>query len=78
MSETNTDLIQKLKDSICATIQGAIVDVTTDGYYYHIHVTAAAFADYSLVKQQQLVYQGINDLITSGAVHAVKIKTSVK
>lgn len=41
---------------------------------YNIIVIGERFSGLSRVKRQQLVYSAIRQLITSGAIHAVKIQ----
>lgn len=48
---------------------------SADGSHFDITVVGDCFAGLSAVKKQQMVYAPINDLITSGAMHAVNIKT---
>ena len=53
----------------------AEVEVTGEGNRFDVRVTSAAFSGLSRVKQQQLVYEAIGDLIRDGTVHAVTIRT---
>lgn len=46
-----------------------------DGRHFEIIVIGEAFASLTPVKKQQYVYAGLNDLIASGDVHAVQIRT---
>lgn len=59
------------------TITDAQVKVEVDGNRALIEVESAVFADLTRVKRQQMVYACIEDLISSGALHAVTIKTDV-
>ncbi len=59
------------------TITDAQVKVEVDGNRALIEVESAVFADLTRVKRQQTVYACIEDLISSGALHAVTIKTDV-
>lgn len=51
------------------------VTVTGDGSHFEAVVIGAVFEGMMPVKKQQLVYATINDLITSGELHAMTIKT---
>ncbi len=46
-----------------------------DGRHFEIIVVGEVFASLTPVKKQQYVYSGLNDLIASGDVHAVQIRT---
>ena len=50
-------------------------NVETDGYHFQVEGVGEAFTGLNAVKRQQLVYAALNPLITSGALHAVIIKT---
>ncbi len=49
--------------------------IKVDGSHATITVVSAAFAELSRVKKQQLVYAPLKELIGSGELHAVSIKT---
>ena len=55
-----------------------VAEVAVDGAgnRFEIDVVSEDFAGLSRVKRQQLVYAAINDLIASGAIHAVTIKAA--
>ena len=67
--------IADLEDRVRKEITGADVTVDTDGYYYNFTVVSDVFDGLNAVKRQQLVYGALNDLISSGELHAVNIKT---
>jgi acid stress-induced BolA-like protein IbaG/YrbA len=46
-----------------------------DGVHFDTVVIAEAFEGLSLVKRQQMVYQVLQDWITSGRLHAIALKT---
>lgn len=69
-----TDVIkQRIEDGI----EGATAEVSGDGYKYEAVVTSSAFEGLNTMKQHQMVYATVNDLITSGELHALSLKTSV-
>jgi len=68
----NPEEVQKL---IEAGLPDCDVTVTGDGSHFEAIVVGEVFADLSPVKKQQRVYATISDKITSGAVHALSIKT---
>lgn len=46
-----------------------------DGRHFEVIAIGEVFASLTPVKKQQHVYSGLNDLIASGALHAVQIRT---
>ena len=54
----------------------AEVSVEGAGNRFEIDVVSDEFEGLSRVKRQQLVYAAIDDLIASGAIHAVTIKAA--
>lgn len=63
-----------VKQRVSRAIPQAQVDVEVDGNRAVIHVVSTHFEGMSRVKKQQEVYACIEDLIASGALHAVSIK----
>ena len=63
-----------LADRIRDHLGDAQVEVTGEGNRFDLRVISAAFKGLSRVRQQQLVYEAIGDLIRDGAVHAVTIR----
>ena len=71
MSTQQGTLAKRIRDHL----GGAEVEVTGEGNRFDLRVTSAAFKGLSRVRQQQLVYEAIGDLIRDGTVHAVTIHT---
>jgi len=69
--ELSLDDIQK---SVEAAIGGAVVKVTTDGYYFNVEVVSDAFEGLRAVARQQMVYKALGAYIADGSMHAVNIK----
>lgn len=67
--------ISNLETRVREAIEGSDVAVDTDGYYYNFSVVSESFEGLNQVKRQQMVYAALNDLIASGELHAVNIKT---
>lgn len=65
----------RLQQHLQAGLPDCQVIVEGDGYHYQVTVIGQRFAGLSAVKKQQEVYREMNDLISSGTVHAVSIKT---
>jgi acid stress-induced BolA-like protein IbaG/YrbA len=54
------------------------VQVTGDGYHYHLVIVSDVFSDKSKLARQQWVYAQIKDYITTGSLHALSMKTWTK
>ncbi|HID48238.1 MAG TPA: BolA family transcriptional regulator [Chromatiales bacterium] len=65
---------EDIEQRIRAGLPGCQVTVTGDGSHFEVTVVGEEFADLPSVKRQQRVYATVNDLITSGALHALTIK----
>lgn len=47
-----------------------------DGMHLQVKVTAAQFQNKSVIDQHKMVYAAFDDLIKSGELHSINIKTS--
>ncbi len=70
MSISNDDVVKTMTDDI----SGAQASVEGDGYKYQATIISEAFKDLNTMKRHQLVYAALNDVITSGDLHALTIK----
>lgn len=70
----NEEIEQRLKD----TDEVFLVKVDGDGYQYHLTVVSDGFLGKSKVARQQWVYAQLNELITTGRLHAITMKTWTK
>jgi len=52
--------------------------VTGDGYHYQLILVSDAFEGKSKIARQQWVYALLNEMITSGKIHALSMKTWTK
>lgn len=68
---------QQIEQLLLAEFAGAQLQLALDGNRVNIDICHARFADMSRVQRQQAVYACINELITSGDLHAVTIVTRV-
>lgn len=68
-------LIDEIKTAITSKIPDAITDARMEGNHAHVSVVSQHFEGLTAVKKQQLVYSALQDLIASGAVHAVHMRT---
>jgi acid stress-induced BolA-like protein IbaG/YrbA len=67
-------LMKEIEDTVLHHLPGAVVKVSGDGYHFEAIVVASQFAGLAKVKRQQLVYQALNEMITTGKIHALNIK----
>ncbi len=68
--DSNT-IKQRIEDGI----DNAEVHVQLEGNKCHVIVVSEAFDGVRSVKKQQMVYACLNDLISSGELHAVTMQT---
>ena len=65
----------EIKAVLESSISESTAEVSSDGSHVNVIVISPAFEGLSPVKKQQLVYGCLQDAITSGALHAVHMKT---
>jgi len=68
---SNEEIAQRLRD----IEQVFYVQVDGDGYQYQLTIVSDLFIDKTKVARQQWVYAQLNDLITTGRLHAISMKT---
>lgn len=66
---------EQIKTLIETEMPGSQVQVGIDGSHVSLVVVSDEFAGLSPVKKQQRVYAILKDAISSGAIHAVHMKT---
>ena len=67
---------QEIKLLIEQSLPTKLVDVQSpDERHFEAVVISGAFEGLNLVKRQQLVYKALGDLISTGTVHALSLKT---
>jgi len=66
---------EDVQTRIADALPGCQVTVTGDGSHFEAVVIGDVFEGMMPVKKQQMVYATVNDLITSGELHALTIKT---
>ena len=59
-----------------ATVQ--ILDPRNDGVHLEAHVKSPSFEGKLLIDQHRMVYAAVQDLLDSGELHALAIKTKVE
>jgi stress-induced morphogen len=68
----------EIRRRIEAALPGAAVEVrdtTGGGDHFEARVSAAAFAGKARLEQHRMVYAAVADLLASGALHALALKT---
>lgn len=65
----------EVKELLESKIEGSRVLAEGEGCNFQITVVADAFDGLNTVKRQQLVYSHLQDAISTGAIHAVTMKT---
>ena len=69
-------MVEDIEARLREELDAAEVAVEGTGNRFEIDVVSEEFEGLSRVKRQQLVYAAIDDLIASGAIHAVTIKAA--
>jgi len=67
--------VSQIKALIESGLPSVEATVTGDGYHFQAIVVGDCFDGKSMVQQQKMVYATLNEHITSGALHALTIKT---
>lgn len=65
----------EVKNMIEAGLECLSVDVAGDGHHFEAVVVSSAFEGKRAVARQQLVYATVQNEISSGALHALSLKT---
>ncbi|MGV6858689.1 MAG: BolA family protein [bacterium] len=66
---------EEVKILIEAGLNDCSATVTNDGTKYYATIISPDFAGMNTLKKHQAVYRTVNEHITSGAIHALTIKT---
>lgn len=66
---------EDIKSALETALSPVHLDIQVEGSHVHVVVASAAFEGLNAVKKQQAVYAAFGDAISSGAVHAVHMKT---
>ena len=66
---------EAVKTLIETGLPGCEVTASGDGSHFDVIVVGEVFAGKTPVNRQRLVYATVNEQITSGALHAINIKT---
>jgi acid stress-induced BolA-like protein IbaG/YrbA len=69
---------EEVEEKLRSNNEVYFVKVEGDGYQYQVTVVSDAFVNKSQVSRQQWVYTQLNELITTGKLHAITMKTWTK
>lgn len=69
-------LVTKIEERIAKALPGAdVIMDDSDGMHMALEVKAAEFKGLMLVDQHRMVYKALDDLLASGELHSIMIKT---
>ena len=66
---------EEIKNKIEAGLDCESIDISGDGHHFQAVVISKAFEGKRAVARQQLVYATVQSDISSGALHALSLKT---
>lgn len=69
---------EEIRRRVLEALPGAEVevkDLTGTGDHFEARVVSAAFTHKSMAEQHQLVYASLDELLQSGALHALALRT---
>ncbi len=69
---------EAVTELLTTAIPHAEITVSGDGYKYQAYIISETFDGLSTMKRHQLVYAALNEVITSGELHALTIKAHTK
>jgi acid stress-induced BolA-like protein IbaG/YrbA len=69
------DLIQKRIAEAIPTAQVEVRDLTGTGDHFEAQVVSSTFLGKSMIQQHQEVYAAVQDLLKTGELHALALKT---
>ena len=70
MSISNDEIVKLLNTAF----PDSSISVEGDGYKYEATIVSESFEGLNTMKRHQSVYASLNDVITSGELHALTIK----
>ena len=73
--------MQKIEEKLKKEFPDAKIelrDYRHDGTHIVVDIVSSRFENLNLVDQHRLVYAALSDMLKSGEVHALKIKTSTR
>jgi stress-induced morphogen len=73
----NQQLVDQMEERLKKSFPDGDFEITDDeeGMHLQVRVTSGDFKDKSLVEQHKMVYAALDDLLKSGELHSINIKT---
>lgn len=72
----NEELVIKMEESLKQSFPGADFEINDgDGSHLHVTVTTGLFRNKSMIQQHKMVYAALDELLKSGELHSINIKT---
>lgn len=65
---------QEINELLVAALPGCQINVEGGGGKFQLAAIGTVFSGLGQVKRQQLIYQYLNEYISSGAIHAISMK----
>jgi len=77
MDDLQTQVLSRIKEEFWEDIQMDFHDEKWDGKHFYLDITSEKFIWISRIKQSQLVYQALDDLMKTWSIHALRMKCRV-
>jgi len=71
----SADEVKQRIENALPGAQVEVKDLTGTGDHYEAHVVSEAFDGKTMVQQHQLVYAPLKDVLATGELHALALKT---
>ncbi len=73
----NQQLVDQMEDCLKKSFPDGEYEITDsdDGMHLRVTVTSGVFQDKPLIEQHKMVYASFGDLLKSGELHSINIKT---
>lgn len=73
----NQELVTKMEERLQKSFPSAEFEVSDgDGMHLQVKITASVFKNKPVIDQHKMVYSAFKDLIDSGELHSINIKTA--
>jgi len=74
----NQQLVEEMEKRLRQNFPSADFEITDseDGMHLQIKISSSIFKNKPLIQQHKMVYAALDDLIKSGELHSINIKTS--
>lgn len=74
----NQQLVDRMEEKLKKSFPDSRFEITdgADGMHLQVSIAADEFAGKPLVQQHKMVYAALNELLKSGELHSINIKTT--